>query len=72
MLKIVIILLLIGIVISLFGGLAFMFKDSDIPNSKRTLYALGIRITLASALVLLIYYGLYTGELVFKAPWHRY
>jgi len=49
-----------------------MFKDSGIPDSKRTLYALGIRIALASALVLLIFYGLNTGELVFKAPWHRY
>ena len=72
MLKVLIILLLIGIVVSLFGGLAFMFKDSDIPDSKRTLYALGIRVSLAGILVLLVFFGLYTGELSFQAPWHKY
>ena len=72
MLKVLIILLLIGIAVSLFGGLAFMFKDSEIPDSKRTLYALGIRVSLAGILVLLVFYGLYTGELSFQAPWHRY
>ena len=72
MLKVIIILLLIGVIVSLFGGLAFMFKDAQIPDSKRTLYALGIRITLATALVSLVFFGLYTGQLEFNAPWHRY
>ncbi|MBV1907281.1 MAG: DUF2909 domain-containing protein [Pseudomonadales bacterium] len=72
MLKVIIILLLIGVITSLFGGLAFMFKDAQIPDSKRTLYALGIRITLATALMLMIFYGLYTGQLSLNAPWHKY
>lgn len=72
MLKIIILVLLIGIIISLFSGLVFLFKDSDRQDSKRTLYALGIRITLATALVATVSYGLYTGELRFgtQAPWH--
>jgi len=70
--KALIIILLIGIVISLFSGLTFLFKDTGQPDSKRTLYALGIRVALATMLVLTVSYGLYTGELKMgaNAPWH--
>jgi hypothetical protein len=73
LLKVLIIALLIGIVLSLFGGLAFLFKDSERPESKRTLYALGIRITLAAALLATVFYGFYTGQLLIgaNAPWHQ-
>jgi hypothetical protein len=72
LLKVVILVLLIGVVVSLFGGLVFLFKDSDRQDSRRTLYALGIRITLAAALLLTVFYGLYTGQLRMgaNAPWH--
>lgn len=72
MLKIVIIALLVGVLVSLFGGLAFLFKDSERTDSRRTLYLLGIRITLAAALLLTIAYGVYTGQLRMgvNAPWH--
>ncbi|MEZ5558568.1 MAG: DUF2909 domain-containing protein [Pseudomonadales bacterium] len=72
MLKVVIVLLLIGVVISLFSGLVFLFRDSDRTDSKRTLYALGVRISLAAMLLLTIGYGFYTGELRLgtNAPWH--
>lgn len=71
-LKIIIIILLIGVVASLMSGLVFLFKDSEKPESRRTLHALGVRITLAVALVGTIFYGLYTGELRMgtNAPWH--
>ncbi len=73
MLKIIIVVLFIGIVISLFSGLAFLFKDADKPQSRRTLHALGVRITLAAALLASIGYGFYTGELKLgeNAPWHN-
>ena len=73
MLKVIIVVLLIGVVISLFSGLVFLFKDTDRADSKRTLYALGVRITLAGALLLTIFYGFYTGELRIgtNAPWHN-
>lgn len=73
MLKIVIVVLLIGVILSLFSGLVFLFQDSDRPDSRRTLYALGIRITLAAALLLTVGYGLYTGQLRMgtHAPWHE-
>ena len=73
MLKIIIVVLLVSVVISLFSGLVFLFKDTDKTDSKRTLYALGVRITLATALLLTIFYGMYTGELRLgnNAPWHN-
>ncbi|XOV83847.1 MAG: DUF2909 domain-containing protein [bacterium] len=73
MLKVIIVVLLIGVIISLFSGLVFLFKDTDKADSKRTLYALGVRITLAGALLLTIFYGFYTGELRIgtNAPWHN-
>ncbi len=70
MLKAIIVILLIGVLISLFSGLGFLFKDSDITGSRRTLIALGIRITLAGTLLGVTCYGLYPGELQLNAPWH--
>lgn len=73
-LKTIIIVLLIGVIISLFSGLVFLFKDTDKNDSKRTLYALGTRVTLASLLLITIAYGFYSGELRMglNAPWHGY
>jgi hypothetical protein len=72
LLKVVILVLLIGVVLSLFSGLVFLFRDSDRQDSRRTLYALGVRITLAALLLLTVFYGLYTGQLRMgsNAPWH--
>lgn len=73
MLKVIIVLLLLGVVASLTSGLVFLFKDTGRPDSKRTLYALGVRITLATLLLATIAYGFYTGELRMgvNAPWHN-
>jgi len=70
MLKILILLLFFGVVISLTSGLFFLLKDVE-PPTRRTLYALGIRIALASMLLIAIFYGLYTGQLGSQAPWDR-
>jgi hypothetical protein len=73
LIKILIIVLLIGVVLSLFSGLTFLFKDSERQDSKRTLYALGVRIILAVALLLTVFYGFYSGQLQIgaNAPWHQ-
>jgi hypothetical protein len=68
-LKTLIVFLLIGVVVSLFTGLGFLFKDSGRSDSKRTLYALGIRIGFAAALLTAVGYGLASGELTLSAPW---
>ena len=73
LLKTIIVILLIGVIISLGSGLVFLFKDSDRTDSRRTLHALGVRITLAVARVICVFYGFYTGELTIgaNAPWHQ-
>jgi len=68
MLKIIIVLLFIGVLVSLSSGLVFLLKDIESP-SKRTVYALGVRISLAALLMATIFYGLYTGQLGSHAPW---
>ncbi len=69
-LKILIVVLFIGVVASLSGGLYFLMKDVG-SRRKRTLYALGIRVTLAALLVGTIVYGFVSGELSSTAPWDR-
>ncbi len=68
-LKIIIVILFLLIVASLTSGLIFLLKDMGAPSSKRTLYALGVRITLATLLVLCIYFGYEHGVLTGRAPW---
>jgi hypothetical protein len=43
--------------------------DQGKKDSKRTAYALGARVTFAVILILLIAYGLFTGELGNTVPW---
>ena len=69
-LKILVVILFIGVLISLSSGLVFLLKDVQ-SNTKRSLYALGIRISLAAALMATIFYGLYTGQLGSNAPWDK-
>ena len=69
-LKALIVFLLLGVFVSLFTSLGFLFKDSGKPGSKRTLYALGIRIGFAAALLIAVGYGLASGQLTLHAPWY--
>ena len=66
--NILVLVLFIAVVISLTSSLVFLLKDIESPT-KRGLYALGIRITLAALLLMTIFYGLYTGQLGSGAPW---
>lgn len=68
-LKIIIVILFIAVLLSLFSSLTFLLKDLEVAQSKRTLYALGIRITLAATLLGVIGYGIHTGQLRSTAPW---
>jgi hypothetical protein len=70
LLKVIIVILFIGVIASLFGGLNFLVKDMG-NASKRLLYALGIRIGLASLLIACVIYGTYSGQLNSTAPWDR-
>lgn len=65
--KVAILTLFTGLLISLFSGLFFLMKDQG--STRRTLNSLGLRISLAAGMMALIGYGFYTGELRSKAPW---
>jgi len=71
MLKTLMLILLIALIVSLFGGLNFLVKDLGGSNKKRLLYALGLRVTLAVMLVCTIIYGAYTGQIKSQAPWDK-
>ena len=69
MLQNIIIVLVILILISLISSLIFLFIDRGNPGKKRILYGLGFRVTLGAILLILVGYGLYTGQLGNNAPW---
>jgi glycopeptide antibiotics resistance protein len=68
MLRALIVVLLVGIVISLITGFVFFYKDKG--RSKRVMYALGVRVTLAVILMICVFYGFSSGELSMQAPWN--
>lgn len=72
LLKTTIVFVLIAMVISLFTGFNFLLQDHGSPEKRRTVYVLGVRITLAILLLTLIAYGLWSGQLGLSAPWHQY
>ena len=55
--------------VSLGSGLYFLIVDQGKPDSKRTVYSLGFRVTLAVILVILVTIGLITGESGNSVPW---
>jgi len=69
-LKIIIVILLLAIIASLFSGAVFFFKDQG-NERKRTLYALGVRVSLAVLLMICIIYGVASGQLTPSAPWYN-
>ncbi|HCS28384.1 MAG TPA: DUF2909 domain-containing protein [Spongiibacteraceae bacterium] len=69
--KIAIVILFIGVVISLFTGLTFLVKDQG-DGKKRQWYALGARVVLTASLLGTIFYGIQSGKLQFGAPWDAY
>lgn len=65
--KPVIVVLLVLLLISLGSGFVFLMKDQG--RTRRTLHSLGVRVSLAAALVAVIAWGFYSGQLRSKAPW---
>lgn len=68
-LKVVIVILFIGLVISLFSGLALLMKDQG--KTMRTWHSLSVRLILATLLMGFLFYGVYTGQLGSNAPWDQ-
>ena len=69
MLKIVIVLLLLALVASLGSGFYYLMVDQGDKTKRRTLHSLGVRVSLAAALLAVITYGVATGQLGHQNPW---
>ncbi|MEH6548550.1 MAG: DUF2909 domain-containing protein [Pseudomonadales bacterium] len=67
MLKIAVFVLFLSLIASLASGLFFLFKDQG--ATKRTYHSLGFRVSLAIAMMVLLGYGVYSGEITPRAPW---
>ena len=71
LLKTAIFIVIALILLSLVSSLFFLLKDQGTTESKRTVYGLGIRVSLGVVLIILITYGLYTGQLGNSVPWDQ-
>ena len=69
MLKTLIVLLMIALVASLASSLVFLMSDQGNPDKKRLFTSLGVRLGLGACLLLVIVYGVITGELGHQNPW---
>lgn len=67
MLKPLIIIVFVAILISLFTGLFFLFKDQK--NSRHLFLSLSFRVSLTLILLSLVTFGLINGNLGNQAPW---
>ena len=68
-LKIIIVLLFVGILLTLGGAFYTLMKDQG-NSSKRTAHLLAIRVGLAALLVILVSWGVWSGNLGLTSPWH--
>lgn len=64
-------ILFVLLVISLVTGGAFLFKDQGAPDKRRTLWALGLRVSLAALLLGILTYGVLSGQIRSQAPWSQ-
>ncbi len=69
MLKLFIIVLMLALLLSLASGFYFLMTDQGDKNKRRTFHSLGVRVSLAAGLMLLIVYGVASGRLSSQAPW---
>ncbi|ROR98977.1 DUF2909 family protein [Sinobacterium caligoides] len=67
LIKPAIIIIFILLLISLFSGLFYLMKDKG--SSKRTLNSLSVRVILAATLLVLVSYGLFSGQITPHQPW---
>lgn len=69
LLKIILVLLIIAMLVSLSGALRSLFTDRNEEGQSKTYKWLVIRVSLAVAIIVVIFVGYYTGQLSVGAPW---
>jgi uncharacterized protein YneF (UPF0154 family) len=71
LLKFFIVVLVLALLVSLASGFYFLMADQGDKNKRRTFHSLGVRVSLAVCLMLLIIYGIASGQLISRAPWEQ-
>ena len=69
LLKFLIVFLLIALLISLGSGFYFLMIDQGDKQKRRLFHSLGMRLAFVAMLMMLIVYGVSTGQLRSQAPW---
>ena len=69
MLKAAIVILMLALVASLGSGFYFLMLDQGNKEQRRTFHSLGVRLSIAAALMGLIIYGVASGQLGHSNPW---
>ncbi|CAA0114964.1 Uncharacterised protein [Halioglobus japonicus] len=69
MLKAAIIVLMLALVASLGRGFYYLMVDQGDGKKRRTFQSLGIRLAIALVLMVLIAYGVATGQIGHQNPW---
>lgn len=69
MLKGLIVVLMIALVVTLGAGLYFLMMDQGDVKKTRLVNSLRVRVGIAGTLMVLIAYGVATGQLGHRSPW---
>lgn len=69
MLKTLIVILMLALVASMGSGFYYLMLDQGDKKKRRTFHSLGVRLAIATAMLLVIFYGIATGQLGRPNPW---
>lgn len=69
MLKAAIVVLMLALLASLGSGFYYLMVDQGDSKKRRTFHSLGVRLSIAAALMALIVYSVATGRLGHSTPW---
>ncbi len=70
LLKSAIVIVFVALLVCLTGAYTFLMRDKDQETPRRrTWYSLTVRLLLTVLLMILLIYGVYSGQLVSQAPW---
>lgn len=69
LLKVLIVFFMLALMISLGAGFYYLMVDRGDRDKRRLFTSLGVRLALASGLILVIVYGVASGQLGHRNPW---
>ncbi len=70
-LKFLIVVLLLSLIFSLGAGFYYLMIDQGDPHKRRLVTSLGVRVSLAVSLMVVVVYGVASGRLTSQAPWEQ-